>query len=226
MIDTVSFPKLNAEGKVKIELFDDLTGRKVEEVKTNNFIAKGVEYYFKILMMNQFTRDKATGAINHTVDSLFEQMTLTDASHAEQPEKEWYMKGNVIGWALTSGTYIGDDNKRGSYNTAESFTKQKQVHIVVDFPTHAANGTFQSIYFTPSGDPRNYGIFRPFMLEGLPGVLKVQKYNNEIWVLHSSISYSYSEGHYSSNSISRYDDNFNHIKTYNLPYDKTDVSPK
>lgn len=221
MIDTVSFPKLDAKGKVKIELFDDLTGRKLEEIKTNNFIAKGVEYYFKILMMNQFTRNKGTGSINHTVDNLFERMALTDASHAEQPEKEWYMKGREIGWALTSGTYSGSDDKRGSYNTSESFTTQEQVHIVVDFPTHAGNGTFQSIYFTPDSDPLNYGIFRPFRLQDLPGVLKVQKYNNEIWVLHSGSSIS-SSINYHGSSISRYDDNFNHIETYNLPYSKMD----
>ena len=221
MIDNVNLPTLNAEGKVKVELFDDLTGKKIEEIKTNNFIAKGVEYYFKILMMNQFTRNKAGGhSIEHTVINMFERMTLTDASHPEQPEKEWYMKGNEIGWALTSGTYSGSDEKRGSYNTAESFTTQEQVHIVVDFPTHAGNGTFQSIYFTPNDNPRNYGIFRPFVLQNLPGVLKVQKYNNQIWVLHSSSSTGVSG--YRDNSLSRYDDNFNHIETYNLPYNKVD----
>lgn len=224
MIESVNLTsKLNVEGKVKVELFDDLTGKRIEEIKTNNFIAKGVEYYFKILMMNQFTRNRGTGAINYTVNDLFERMTLTDASHPEQPEKEWYIKGNEIGWALTSGTYSGDDTKRGSYNAVESFTTHEQVHIVVDFPTHAANGTFQSIYFTPSGNPLNYGIFRPFMLEGLPGVLKVQKYNNQIWVLHSSSSSSSNVASDSrSSSISRYDDNFNHIETYNLPYSKLD----
>lgn len=224
MIESVNLTsKLNAEGKVKVELFDDLTGKKIEEIKTNNFIAKGVEYYFKILMMNQFTRNKGTGSIEHTVDNLFERMTLTDASHPEQPEKEWYMKGNEIGWALTSGTYSGSDEKRGSYNTAESFTTQEQVHIVVDFPTHAANGTFQSIYFTPNGNPPNFGIFRPFVLDGLTGVLKVQKYNNEIWVLHSNDTRNRnSVGNFSNRSISRYDDNFNHIETYNLPYSKYD----
>ena len=29
--------KFKPEGKVKVELFDDLTGRKVEEIETNNF---------------------------------------------------------------------------------------------------------------------------------------------------------------------------------------------
>ena len=220
MKDFVEFSdNFKPEGKVKVELFDDLTGRKVEEIKTNNFIAKGIEYYFKILIANQFTRNKGTGSIEHTVDNLFERMTLTDASHPEQPEKEWYMKGNEIGWALTSGTYSGSDEKRGSYNAAESFTTQEQVHIVVDFPTHAANGTFQSIYFTPNDNPRNYGIFRPFELDGLPGVLKVQKYNNQIWVLHSVTS---GTSNYTLRIISRYDEEFNHLETYQLPYDKND----
>src|SRR5690625_100953 len=221
MKDFITLPKLEKpRGKIKVELFDDLTGRKIEEIKTNNFIAKGVEYYFKILMMNQFTRNKGTGSIDHTVDNSFERMTLTDASHAEQPEKEWCMKGREVGYALTTGSYSGSDEKRGSYNTAESFTTQEQIHIVVDFPTHAGNGTFQSIYFTPDRNPRNYGIFRPFELDGLLGVLKVQKYNNEIWVLHSSgISGSSSS---SSSSISRYDEDYNHLESYQLPNSKFD----
>lgn len=222
MIDTVGFPNLEAKGKVKIELFDALTKKKVEEVETNNFIAKGVEYYFKILMMNQFTRNKAGGhSIEHTVDNMFERMTLTDASHAEQPEKEWYMKGSEIGWALTSGTYSGSDDKRGSYNTSESFTTQEQVHIVIDFPTHAGNGTFQSIYFTPNSDPRSYGIFRP-LEDSDKHLLNVQKYNNEIWALYSV---SRSGSHLNTRrgeTIKKYSAEFDLVEEYKLPYEKYD----
>src|SRR5690606_36291447 len=152
-------------------------------------------------MMNQLTRNKGMGSINHTVNNLFERMTLTDASHPEQPEKDWFIKGNEIGWALTSGTYSGSDNKRGSYNTAEPFTTQEQVHIVVDFPTHAGNGTFQSIYFTPDHNPQNYGIFRPFLSNGVY-VLHAESYNDEIWVMHSN-------GRITSGLISRYDKSLN-----------------
>src|SRR5690625_920558 len=222
MKDFITLPKLEKpRGKIKIELFDDLTGKKIEEIKTNNFIAKGVEYYFKILMANQFTRNKGTGSINHTVDNLFERMTLTDASHPEQTEKAWYMKGNEIGWALTSGTYSGSDEKRGSYNASESFTTQEQVHIVIDFPTHAGNGTFQSIYFTPDSDPRSYDIFRP-LEDSDKYLLNVQKYNNEIWALYSvSRSGSYLNTQ-RGETIKKYSAEFDLVEEYKLPYEKYD----
>ena len=217
--------KFKPEGKVKVELFDDLTGRKVEEIETNNFISKGAEYYFKILMKNLFTKDLADNlAINHSPDNMFGRIILTNASHPEQPKKEWLFRGEVIGWASTTTTYSGSDELRGTINTGESFVDevQGQVHFVFDFPTHAANGTFQSIYFAPHDSPSNFGIFRPFVLDNLPGVLKVQKYNNEIWVLHSKGVDTSWYDEQSSNIISRYNLNYNLIQTYTLPYEKRD----
>lgn len=218
--------KFKPEGKVKVELFDDLTGRKIEEIETNNFISKGAEYYFKILMKNLFTKDLAGNlAINRSPNNMFGRIILTNASHPEQPEKEWLFNGEVIGWASTTETYSGSDELRGTINTGESFVDeiQGQVHFVFDFPTHAANGTFQSIYFSPHDGPSSFGIFRPFVLDGLPGVLKAQKYNNEIWVLHSTSSTTGSlSGIYNNDKISRYDHNYNLIQTYTLPYRKCD----
>lgn len=214
------------KGKIKVELFDDLTGRKVEEIETNNFIAKGTEYYFKILMKNLFTKGLADNlAIDRSPNNMFERIILTNASHPEQPEEEWYFKGEVIGWASTTETYSGSDEKRGTINTGESFVNeiQGQVHFVFDFPTHAANGTFQSIYFAPHDGPSSFGIFRPFVLNNLPGVLKVQKYNNEIWVLHSASSQPSTAGSNDrSNIISRYNLNYNLIQTYTLPIEAHD----
>src|SRR5690606_24008688 len=148
---------------------------------------------------------------------LISRMVLTNASHPEQPEKEWYVKGEVIGWAITEHEFYGDDERQGYYNELESFTTRDQVHIVMDFPTHAANGSFQSIYFTQKYNPPNFGIFRPFVLEDLQGVLKVQKYNNEIWVLHSEEDYSYGDADH-GNFLSRYDTDFNLIETYEFEY--------
>ena len=179
-------------------------------------------------MKNLFTKDLADNlAINHSPNNMFERIILTNASHPEQPEKEWLFRGEVIGWASTTETYSGSDELRGTINTGESFVDEMngQVHFVFDFPTHAANGTFQSIYFTSIDGPSSFGIFRPFVLSGLPGVLKVQKYSNEIWVLHSSRAESGTgtiSGVQYNDTISRYDLNYNLIQTYTLPYEKRD----
>ena len=207
------------EGKVKVELFDDLTGRKIEEIETNNFIAKGVNYYFRLALIDLFTRNKGINSIRHYdyYNDLISRMVLTDATHPEQPEKEWYVKGEVIGWAVTDEGFYGRREREGLYNHFESFTTHEQVHIVIDFPTHAANGSFQSIYFTQKYNPENFGIFRPFVLEGLQGVLKVQKYNNEIWVLHHERESVHSMYEY-SDVLSRYDTDFNLIETYEFDF--------
>lgn len=154
MNEVIDFPKIKKpKGKIKIELFDDLTGKKIEEVHSTNFIAKGVEYAYKLRMLGLFTRKRKTGGADTTnlVRDLFSRMILTNAEHAEDPVNEWLVKGKIIGYAYTDETYVGTDTLRGSYNEKESFTNKDKVHIVIDFPTNAANGTFSSIYFCEKG---------------------------------------------------------------------------
>src|SRR5690606_27735439 len=138
------------QGKIKVELFDDLTGKKVDELVGENFVSKGVrDVLFKMAMIGLFTQGKYTGGRDYyrDINDPFEYMVLTDATHAEAPDSEWIIRGNTVGYAYTDYPYSGGDTMRGSYNADESFTSREQVHIVIAFPTHAANGTFQSIYF-------------------------------------------------------------------------------
>src|SRR5690606_37275248 len=136
--------QLKPRGKIKVELFDDLTGRKIEEIKTENFIAKGIDYLYHLAMISIFTDGRYTGGFNayDSFNDPFQYMILTDASHTEDPANEWVVKGKQIGFAHTNQTYSGSDEYRGSYNAGESFTNREQVHVVIDFPTHAGNGTF------------------------------------------------------------------------------------
>ena len=141
------------KGKVTVQLFDE-NGKITNEQKAENFIAKPVQKYFDHAMRNIFTRNRATGGheFYSYLQDPFYTMVLTDATHPEDPQNEWIRAGNVIGYAHTTGTYSGSSTLRGSYNVSESFTNREQVHIVVDFPTHAGNGTFQSIYFSSEYD--------------------------------------------------------------------------
>ena len=223
MIEMIDHPNIKPKGLIKIELFED--DKKIQEVNTHNFIAKGMDYLYKLMVKDLFTRARATGAINICSQMIdpFRFIRLTDANHPEAPETEWLLKGKEVGYADSTKTYSGSDTKLGSYNTKESFTTLKQVHMVFDFPTHAVNEPFQSIYFTSDfvdyfvSDNVRQNLQRPFVNQG-EGVLFAKKHNGEIWVLHSSSSSSGSSSSSSSgSSISRYDNEFNLIQTYTLP---------
>lgn len=191
-------------GKIKIELFDDLTGRKTDEIETNNFIAKGVDYLYRLAMISIFTDGRYTEGFN-SYDSFndpFQYMMLTDANHIEDPANEWLVKGMGIGHAYTDSTYSGDSEYQGSYNASESFTNNEQVHIVIDFPTHAGNGIFQSIYFLYDGSVFNSNDFfdKPF-----GNIVSVQKYNGDFYVLTDR-----------GQVFERYDENFDKLGEWEL----------
>lgn len=214
MEEKIILPDFNPRGLIKVELFDDLTKKKVEEIKTHNFISVGLKnHLMKLAMKSLFTNYRNTGGVNFygNINDPFNCMYLTDASHSEQPNSEWLLKGRKIGYAYTNGTYSGSDTMRGSYNAEESFTRLDQVRIVVDFPTHAANGSFQSIYFTYGGSKfSNTSYFSKFGVS----IIKAKKYGNYIYALVDGIS--------TSSIFNKYDLNYNLIETYKLPNSKTD----
>lgn len=136
------------KGKIKVELMD-ISGEVIHKQETENFITKPVQKIYDELMRDVFTNNRGVGRYRYADIHFdpFNSLELTDATHPEDPQNEWVRAGNLIGYALTTGSYSGASTLRGSYNTSESFTNREQVHIVVDFPTHAGIGTFQSIYF-------------------------------------------------------------------------------
>ena len=137
------------KGKIKVELMD-ISGEVIHKQETENFIAKPVQKIYDQIMRDIFTRNRGTGNHNfyNNYMDVFNSLELTDATHPEDAQNEWVMAGKTVGYAHTTDSYSGTNTLRGSYNLSESFTNREQVHIVVDFPTHAGNGTFQSIYFT------------------------------------------------------------------------------
>lgn len=80
----------------------------------------------------------------------FNYLYLTDHDKPENVNEQRVM-GNVVGYAHRNSTYSGDDTKRGTINRAETkfeVTDNKmKINFVFDFPTHAANGTIESIYW-------------------------------------------------------------------------------
>lgn len=176
-------PLKAVRGVHTIELFDALTGKLVERVESENFISKVMEELQRQAALFAFLTDdmSVSGAIQYNgplydlarYDVVFKNLdmswivksmdfpmswiVLTDYDGPEDPENEIIMRGRIIGYADRYNTYVGSDTKRGSLNTAESFVEPQHIHLVYDWPTHAANGTFQSVYWNYTFD-QNHSV--------------------------------------------------------------------
>lgn len=146
-IEVVSFKEKISKirGFVTVELFDAATKKKVLEAKTENLITS-IGYNF---LRNQLI----TSAIGLTYtgskpsfENVFSQIQLYSGNEPEIEEK-FPSLGDLVGWSDQT-TYSGSDTLRGTVNTAETkmdYNDLSRVHFVFDWPTNAANGTFQTI---------------------------------------------------------------------------------
>lgn len=140
------------KGKVLIEIFDANTNAKIKEAYTENVIP---DIIFKDIFLRYFSGDVlgigSTGHSNTT--DLFSNIYLTDSTKPESANSE-RVSGNIIGYAHRGTTYSGNETQRGTINLAETNMEIRngkvRVNFVFDFPTHAANGTFESIYWSDS----------------------------------------------------------------------------
>jgi hypothetical protein len=165
-----------AKGIHTIQLVRESDGKVVQEIESENFISAtwedvqkgfaelamlGTEIYDdtgmqgirhnSALLTNQnnyenfFGHPKVTGFLPWTT------MLLTNNKELERPLTERAVFGEVVGYADRETSYSGASTTLGSFNSAESFKNAvaKQLHFVWDFPTHASNGEFQSLYWNP-----------------------------------------------------------------------------
>ncbi len=145
-------------GRATVELFDAVTGRKKDEIVSDNAInTRWISYmynkFFGHALVKQLaaTNDDPIQKLYDNSNTPARCMYLTDYNGGEDAHGT-YWKGNVVGWADTITPYSGESDTRGTINTGETTSTsvfQFTLHNVVDFPTHAANGTFRSIYMLP-----------------------------------------------------------------------------
>ncbi|MTI71096.1 MAG: hypothetical protein FH751_12675 [Firmicutes bacterium] len=117
------------------------------------------------------------------LENLYSYIYLTDSTKPESSTSEKVL-GNIIGYAHRNNTYSGTDTKRGTINKAETNLEinngKIRVNFVFDFPTHAANGIFESIYWGDS--PSNIEYFHigpPMIGRGESGDGKIYVKNND-----------------------------------------------
>jgi hypothetical protein len=149
-------------------------------------------------MKDVFTKSRQTSGFQqlYALFDPFRMIELTNATHAEDSMNEWVVHGERIGYAFSTSTYSGGDTQRGTYNASESFTTRDQVHLVFDFPTHAANGTFQSIYFNTGGENNEIDLnseYESLLTErnGFDYHKSIGEYNNELYSFKSNYNNQY-----------------------------------
>lgn len=147
LCEQVPIPKANnIHGHGTVELFDDRTGKLKHRQQFENFIALPAQ----LVARHQLRSVMNDGLSNLTAHddqvppSVFTHLFLTNDASVEDPATERYMKGGVVGWSNKT-PYVGADAFRGTPNAVGCAASDTFVRWVFDWPTHAANGTFQSI---------------------------------------------------------------------------------
>ena len=137
------------KGKVFLELFNAKTKEKIKEAYTENLIP---DLYFRDSFLTLFIQGIMGSGLQRSTNnySWFDYIYLTDNNKPENVNDEKVM-GNVIGYAHRNTAYSGSDIKRGTINKAETqfeiSDSKVKMSFVFDFPTNAANGIIESIYW-------------------------------------------------------------------------------
>lgn len=164
-----------AKGVFTVELFDARTGKKTYEAKSENRITavmSDIAYYDGIY--NRLLESNLSTGLSSTLSDglgMCNVVMLTDGNVAED-QYDYFTWGNLVGYADLYTAYSGANTLRGTINTTESTYTTTYLsngpiktsatrHFVVDFPTSAANGTFQSIYLTPRNGVETGVVYYP-----------------------------------------------------------------
>lgn len=140
-------PIIPVKGITTIEIFDDLTKKKIQEVKSENIINNRLSKY----AFMEFFYERIKGSTSASVyNAPFGYLLLTNYNGVEDAELKG-PRGAIIGYADKITPYSGPDTLKGTINSLETKLDTEGtglLHFVFDFPTSAANGTFQSLWWT------------------------------------------------------------------------------
>ncbi|MBE6067409.1 MAG: hypothetical protein E7211_06890 [Clostridium lundense] len=136
-------------GTATVKLYDSLTGRQTYEAKSENRISAA---FGNIAYLDGFYYPMLDNLQQGLLQDIYETypfrvMVLTTGDIPENPYDYWTW-GDIVGYADGWYTYSGSSILKGTVNKGEWTRSTGLKHIVIDFPTHAANGTFKSIYWT------------------------------------------------------------------------------
>jgi hypothetical protein len=136
-------------GTATVKLYDSLTGKQTYEAKSENRISAvfgNIAYLdgFYYPMLDNIQQGLLQGVYTTYP---FRTMILTTGDIPEDPYDYWSW-GDIVGYADAWYEYSGSSIYKGTINKGEWTRGNGLKHFVIDFPTHAANGTFKSIYWS------------------------------------------------------------------------------
>lgn len=146
----------HVKGHVSVDVMED--GRIVDHAEHDNYVSpfvydalrKYVNAYF--MMLHDGTNLYRQGS-NFTQYALNSAFILTDYAGPVNT-RERVIHGTPLSYGYHQ--YVSNNVYECSFNQDESYRKANSLRFVFDFSTSQGNGTFQSIYSTPSTDNPNY----------------------------------------------------------------------
>lgn len=164
-----------------VELFD-MTGEKIYEAKAENVIHNIVS---KLAYMDYFYQ-RIKGVIDTTsYIAPFQKLILTNHSGVEDADSKAVL-GGLVGYADKTTAYAGVDILKGTINLTETVLDVNGdglLHFVFDFPTNAANGTFQTIWWS------NVTLNEPSNINYITGISSCFYYNGEVYSSKYNVKY-------------------------------------
>lgn len=159
----------NIKGYAKVQLFDAKTGKLKHEQEGENFITHATKASMKAFQARQIFMGRNGAVYNEKYDiplqdgtwntvhsesgnqGPFQHIVLTDDARVEDAATQQRVAGNFLAYANAHDVYAGTDAVRGTININETkaLAALDKISYVFDFATDVANGTFQSIWFTP-----------------------------------------------------------------------------
>ena len=145
-------PNNGLKGTAKIEIFGE-DGKLKNETYTENIIPN-------IIDKSEFYRGMFRTIINgggsfndgYNQPSSFRNIVLGTNARNEDKDNVLGDVGTIVGWCPKTNTNAGSSTTRGVYNPNESYSEWKDgyyhQHLVYDFGTSQANGTFNSIWWS------------------------------------------------------------------------------
>ena len=149
----------NVKGLITIQLLKD--NKIIKEVKQHNaasILTRPLcSYISSLLGSGRLLLDRPVYfQEDHSVSILSQPIVLECFSTSETSvvENKLFMPYTRLGYAILDSVYTGSSIYEGSINSSESDILSVddthiKVHIVVDFPTQACNGTFNAIQLSP-----------------------------------------------------------------------------
>lgn len=223
-------PKSMTQGKVTVSLFDE-GGNKIREAKTENLVydwikpwafKQAYELNFGVGSHGVYQTASNLTSQQSCLEGLSKYLMLFNGNHDDINTRQALIKDTLVGYAGRYVTYSGSSTQQGSYNTAESNigiddNGNLVLHMVYDFPTHAANGTITGIGMGPNTSSSNVELFSCKYADFTGDSYGIHQYtsgvwSNKDWTLIAGLFATSSTSVYSLNLVSRYNGDYRKIR--------------